>query len=146
MAGDKKIKMKILFICKYNAFRSRVAEEYFRKINSNKKKVRVMNSKGIIMGGDSDNVQRGEAKKLLGVNIAKRKPFPLTIADLREADRIIVVANDIPKIIFNFSLAPIMKKVVIWRIRDEQKKNRKNISKIILAIKRKVDKLNKRLS
>ena len=29
--------MKILFICKYNRFRSRVAAAYFKKINKNSK-------------------------------------------------------------------------------------------------------------
>ena len=47
----------------------------------------------------------------------------------------------IPKVIFNYWNAPIMKKVVIWRIKDEQKMNKKNIRKIVLAIKRKVDRL-----
>ncbi len=137
-------KMKILFICKYNAFRSRVAEEYFKKINKNKN-IKVLGSRGLVMGGNSDNVQREISKKHLGINIAKRKPLPLTIKDFKEADKVIVVANDIPKVMFNYQNAPIMKKVIIWKIKDEQRRNRKNIKKIVLAIKRKVDRLNRRL-
>ncbi len=139
----KEIKMKLLFICKYNAFRSRVAEEYLKKINKNGHIS--VKSRGIILGGNSDPQQRGISKKLLGVNIAKRKPMIMSINDMKEADRIIVVANDVPKIIFNYSNAPIMKKVIIWRIKDEQRRNRKNIKRIILLIKKKVDKLNKQL-
>jgi protein-tyrosine-phosphatase len=136
--------VKILFICKYNAFRSRVAEEYFRKINKNRN-VHVLGSRGLIMGGFSDKAQQEVSKKILGININERTPRPLTIKDMKEADKIIVVANDIPKIIFNYWNAPIMKKVVIWKIKDEQKRNKKNIRKIVLAIKRKVDKLNRKL-
>lgn len=136
--------MKILFVCKYNAFRSRVAEEYFRKINKNRK-VKIMGSRGLIMGGDSDPVQRQEAKRLLGINIAKRKPMSLAIKDIIEADRIIVVANDVPRIIFDYMKGLYSRKVVIWRIRDEQKRNRKNIIKIISAIKKKVDRLERKL-
>lgn len=55
--------MKILFICKYNAFRSRIAEEYFKKINKNSK-IQVI-SRGFIMGGNSDNEQREISNKLL---------------------------------------------------------------------------------
>jgi protein-tyrosine-phosphatase len=135
--------MNILFVCKYNAFRSRVAEEYFRKINRNLK-IKTA-SRGLIMGGDSDNEQRRISKKFLDINIAKRKPMPLTLQELIKADKIIVVANDIPKIIFNYQNVNLTKKLVIWKIRDEQKKNAKNIKKIVLKIKKKIDKLNKKL-
>ena len=117
--------MKILFICKYNAFRSRVAEEYFKKINKNSK-IKTL-SRGFIMGGGSDKEQRAISNKVLGINIAKREPIPVKIKELVEADLIVVVANDIPKIMFNFSLAPLQKKVVIWKIKDEQKRNKSNI-------------------
>ena len=84
---------KILFVCKYNAFRSRVAEEYFNKTSSENKSI----SRGIIMGENSDWVQRNIAKSLLGINIAKRKPLPLTFQSMRDADLIVVAANDITK-------------------------------------------------
>ncbi len=135
--------MKILFICKYNAFRSRIAEEYFKKINKNSK-IQVI-SRGFIMGGNSDNEQREISNKLLGINIAKRKPLPIKISELKEADLIIVVANDIPKIMFNYSLAPLYKKLIIWKIKDEQKRNKRNINKIVLSIKERVENLNETL-
>jgi len=134
--------MKLLFICKYNAFRSRVAEEYFNKINRNKKIKTI--SRGLIMSGGSDKEQRQIAKDLLGINIAKRNPLPLRLNELIEADKIIVVANDIPEIIFNYSLKPILKKVTIWKIKDEQRRNKKNIKKIVLSIKEKVEELSKK--
>ena len=135
--------MKILFICKYNAFRSRVAEEYFKKINKNKK-IEVI-SRGFIMGGGSDNEQRKISQELLEINIAKREPLPVKIKELVESDLIIVVANDIPKIMFNYSLKNLYKKLIIWKIKDEQKQNKRNINKIILSIKERVENLNETL-
>lgn len=135
--------MKILFICKYNVFRSRVAEEYFKKINKNPR-IRAI-SRGIIMGSASDKEQRQLAKKLLGIDINKRKALPLTMQELNEYDLIIVTADDIPRIIFNHhSLS--LRKVLIWKIRDEQRRNRKNIKTTILLIQKKVDELNKILN
>jgi len=132
--------MKIIFICKYNAFRSRVAEEYFNKINKNKK-IKVI-SRGIIMGGDSDNEQRQISNKLLGINIAKRKPLPITLPELIESDLIIVVANDVPKVIFDYQNVNLQKKLIIWKIKDEQKRNKSNINNIVLKIKERVENLN----
>jgi protein-tyrosine-phosphatase len=132
--------MKIIFICKYNAFRSRVAEEYFNKINKNKK-IKVI-SRGLIMGGNSDNEQRQISNKLLGINIAKRKPLPITLPELIESDLIIVVANDVPKVIFDYQNVNLQKKLIIWKIKDEQKRNKSNINNIVLKIKERVENLN----
>lgn len=71
--------------------------------------------------------------------------MPLKLQELLEADLIVVTANDIPRIIFNFSLVDLQKKVIIWKIKDEQKRNKENIKRIILAIKDKVEELNRRL-
>ena len=135
--------MKILFICKYNAFRSRIAEEYFKRINKNNKIQAI--SRGFIMDGKADNEQRRLAKNILGINIAKRNPLPIKVQDLIGADLIVVVANDIPKIMFNYGLVSLKNKIIFWNVKDEQKRNKKNIKKIIFTIKKKVDKLNRKL-
>lgn len=136
--------MKILFICKYNAFRSRVSEEYFNKINKNKK-IEVI-SRGLIMGVSPGKEHVQMSKKLLGVDLLKRKPLPLTFQDLASSDIIFVSADDIPKIIFNHRKIKNKKKIIFWRIKDEQKGNERNIKHIILNIKKEVDELNKQLS
>lgn len=135
--------MKLLFICKYNAFRSRIAEEYFNKIN--KSPSIKAKSRGLIGGVESGLEQRQIAKELLGINIVNREPLQISGRDLEEADKIIVVANDVPKIIFNYRGGVLFKKIVFWKIRDEQKRNKKNIKRIILGIRNKVDELNKEL-
>jgi protein-tyrosine-phosphatase len=131
--------MKILFICKHNVFRSRIAEEYFKKINCNKK-IEVI-SRGIVMGGHSDKEQREIPKQLLGIDIDKRKPVPLTKQDLENSDKIIVVANDIPRRVFDYQMMYIQDKVFIWKIKDEQLQNKKNIKQTTFEIKKRVDKL-----
>lgn len=133
--------MKILFLCKYNAFRSRVAESYFNRINKNKRNNAI--SRGFIMGGASDDVQRGVAKEF-GLDI-KGTPKPVTLKELKDADRIIVVANDIPKIMFDYQLVDLRKKLEFWKIKDEQRKNQRNVEKIVKAIIKKVEKLVKEI-
>jgi protein-tyrosine-phosphatase len=140
---NKEEKMKILFICKYNAFRSRITEEYFKKINKNKKIQAI--SRGFIMDGNADNEQVKLAKNILGINIAKRKPLPITLQDLIKADLIIVVANDVPKIMFNYGLISLKNKIIFWKVKDEQKRNKKNIKNIIFQIKERVENLNETL-
>lgn len=132
---------KIIFICKYNAFRSRVAEEYFKKVNKNKN-VEII-SRGLIVGGKPSSMQVKLAKEILGINIANKKSKPIDVMKLINSDKIIIVANDIPRIIFNYPL--IKDKVIIWKIKDELYNNRENIKRIILSIKKKVDKLNQEL-
>lgn len=97
------------------------------------------------MGGESDMTQRGITKELLGIDIAKRKSLPITIDDLVKSDLIIVAANDIPKMMFNYKSGILMKKVKIWKIKDEQFQRKGNIKRTILTIKRKVEKLNEQL-
>ena len=133
--------MKILFICKYNAFRSKVAEAYFNKINKNKK-IKAF-SRGFIMGGNADKSQKKVAKKL-GAEI-KGPKRGISLRDLISADKIIVVANDVPKIMFDYQLAPIKEKVTRWRIKDEQKQNQKNLEKIVKKIIKKVERLVNKL-
>ena len=136
-----KQEMKIIFLCKYNAFRSKVAESYFNRINKNKKVKAI--SRGFIMGGNADVVQRKVAKRF-GTEI-KGKPKSITLNELEEADKIIVVAGDIPKIMFDYQLSPLIKKVEFWGIKDEQKKNQRNVEKIVNRIIKKVNRLVKRM-
>jgi len=93
------------------------------------------------MGGEGDKEQKDIPKKMIGADITKRKPMALTLQDLKKSDLIVVVADDIPKIIFNYQLIPIKNKVRIWNIKDEQKRNTRNIKGIVLIIKSKVDNL-----
>ena len=138
--------MKILFLCKYNAFRSKVAEAYFNKINKDKKNTAI--SRGFIIGGKADKSQRKIARKF-GAEI-KGTQKCASLQDLIKADKIIVVANDVPEIMLNYQLVDLRKKVIRWKIKDEQKENEKNLEKIVKKIIKKVEKfvnnINKRKS
>lgn len=91
------------------------------------------------MGGKPDKTQIKFAKKF-GAEI-KGKQNPVSLKDLKDAYKIIVVANDIPKIMFNYQLVDFNKKMEIWGVKDEQKQNPKNAEKIVKKIIKKVKNL-----
>jgi protein-tyrosine-phosphatase len=137
---------KILFVCKHNLFRSKIAEIYFRKIN---KQAEFQASSAGVIKGDLLNknqlraldLQKLVAKKF-GINI-KRNPRGLSTKLLKNQDLIIIVANDVPKVIFNNK--SYIKKVVFWKIFDINKGTKEEIENIIKLIIKKVDELVKNL-
>ena len=133
--------MKILFICKYGRFRSRVAEAYFKKMNKNKN-IKATN-RGLIEGFLPLDKYQVKMAKRLGIDI-RGKPKTLSMDMLKEQDKIIVIAEDIPKTIFNYKWYK--DKVVFWRIKDvfEGIDNKGN-ERITKSIFKKVDALIKKL-
>lgn len=127
--------MNILFVCKHNRFRSRVAEAYFNKVNKNKK----MNAKacGLIQDYSPLDKTEVEVAKQFGINI-KGKPMGISSRLLNWQDCIIVVANDIKSTILDENRR-FGKKVIYWQIPDENNGNRKNIEKIIKQITTKIN-------
>ncbi len=138
--------MNILFVCKHNVFRSKVAEAYFNKINKNAN-IKVK-SAGIILGiGINKKQKQGvkaqrEVANEFGIKV-KGKPKPLTVELLRKQDLIIITADNIPSSIFNN--AEYIKKLVVWKIPDEQFANKENIKRAIKLIIIKANKLIKQL-
>jgi len=133
-------KINILFICKYNVFRSRVAEAYFNKINKNPNII--AKSAGLIPG-DEMNEMRMEAVKSCGIQL-NGSSKGLNIDLLRWQNVIVIVANNVPPLIFKRN-KECGKKLIVWRIKDTQDREGGDISKITGKIKKKVDKLNKKL-
>lgn len=130
-------KMKILFVCKYNRFRSRVAEAYFNKINKNPRNK--AKSGGIIVGSYPLDKKEVAIAKELGI-ILKGKPEPITTEKLIWQDVVIIVADNVPKKIFKFNRKKFGKKVIVWRIPDiKNGENGQRIREIIQMIKKKVD-------
>ena len=133
--------MKILFICKHNIFRSRVAEEYLKKISNHE-----VSSAGLIEGDGTPKNQKGAALEF-GLNISFR-PRTLSIDLLRKQDLVIVIASDIPKKIFENPLYNLNKKILFWKIDDVNNlfnPSKENSRQIIIKIIKKVDRLNKKL-
>ena len=133
------MKINILFICRHNRFRSKVAEAYFNKINKNKN-VKVK-SAGIFIGNPLDKTQTIIAKKF-GIKL-KSKPQGISTKLLKWTGLIIVITDDFPKGLFNY--ANHKNKVIVWKIKDELKGNKKNTEKIITKIMEKVNKLVREL-
>jgi protein-tyrosine-phosphatase len=135
--------INVLFVCKYNIFRSKVAQAYFEKINKNKNII--IKSAGIFPGGKQDPNLIKLCKEF-GLEL-KGKPQGVNIKLLKWANIIIIVADDIPKKLFKHQ-REYPKDTVCWKIKDVFKidkdipgKRRKSIRKIM----KKVDKLNGRL-
>lgn len=139
--------MKILFICKHNVFRSKVAETYFNKINKNKK-IKAY-SGGIIKADKLNKVENKlkETQRIIAKEnglIIKQNSNSLKISLLRQQDIIVILEKDFPKSIFNnkFYLKPTLK-LIKWDIEDvgKEKNNEIIISKSIKKIMKKVEKL-----
>jgi len=143
--------MNILFICKHNVFRSKVAEAYFKKVNQNKG-INV-ESAGIIKADVVSEVEKKlinfqkKTAKEFGINI-KNDSMPLSVSLLKKQDIIFIVADDISKKIFNskFYLKPKLK-IIVWDIPDVKgnKNDKFLIKESIKTIMKKVDKLMEEL-
>jgi protein-tyrosine-phosphatase len=123
-------------------FRSRIAEAYFNKINKNKK-IKAQ-SAGIIKGVVSNSTNKFQFKiaKKLGINVTG-KPKGLSVEFLKKMDLVIVVANDIPKSLFDYE--KYNGKIIFWDIKDVRAKKPKKIETTIKQIIKKVDSLVKAL-
>ena len=136
--------MKILFICKYNRFRSKVAEKYFERVNKNPR-IKIKTA-GIIEVNRSLDVAEKKRniylKKTFGF-VLEAKSVSINVRSLLWADKIIVVADDVPKKLFDSKKWK--DKVEVWKVQDEEADDKRNINKIVKAIMKKVDLLNKKL-
>ena len=133
--------MKILFVCKHNRFRSKVAEALFRKYNKNKK----IKVKSAGINPDYIPVAKNVIKVLreFGVKGINRKPQRINEKLIKKSDLIVLVANNIQKKYLGDLKG---KKVIIWKISDTSQDNYKGILKIVNNIDNRVKRLVKRLS
>lgn len=106
--------IRILFVCRYNRFRSKVAEAYFKKINKNKS-IEVK-SAGLIEGSPRKEI---EELKQFEINV-KGKPHGLTSKLMAWQNITVVVADNVPPAVFNKN-KKYGKKVIVWKIEDAEK-------------------------
>lgn len=134
--------MNVLFVCKYNRFRSRIAEVYFNKVYKNHK----AKSTGLIGGGYPLDAIPVKTAKEMGFDI-EGKIHPLSIPLLKWADLVVVVASDVPLSLFNhvFKVKPSDMKVISWNIPDDYTHKPEATRNLIRIIMKKVDNLNKEL-
>ena len=134
---------KILFVCKHNRFRSRVAEAYFNKIKPRKNIV--TRGGGLIVGTYPLDKTELIATRKLGLDI-DGKPQALTMEKIIWADLTIIVADDIPSFLFDHYRANYKKKIIIWKIKDiKPSQGVKDAEVIIKQIMSKVDRFVKSL-
>jgi protein-tyrosine-phosphatase len=139
MKGGKMNKLNILFVCKYNRFRSRIAEAYFNKVNRDKK-IRAK-SGGIMVGAYPLDKQEVSIAKKFGI-LLKGKPEPVTTEKLIWQDIIIIVADNVPKYLFDFNENRYKKKTIVWKIPDiKHGESTEQIKRIIKMIIKRVDEL-----
>lgn len=127
--------MKILFICKHNKFRSKVAESYFNKIN---KKISAR-SGGLILGKPihekTIQICEKEGIKLQG------RPRGVSDSLLEKQDLIVIVADNVPPSLFS----RYKDKLRVWEVKDADAFDEKEIADRIRVIKMKVEELVKEL-
>jgi len=122
---------KILFVCKHNRFRSKIAEAYFNKINRNKN-IKAY-SAGIFKGIPVNRKVISIGKKL-GITINK-KTNGLQEALIYKIDIVVIVADNVPASIFKNKV----KKVLVWKISDSQNTEGKSVEEIVSKIIKKVE-------
>ena len=136
--------MNILFICKYNRFRSKVAEVYFKKINKNKN-IKIKSAGIIKINKSLDSLEKKRNIYLLkkfGFKL-KARTKNVSVDLLLWADKIIIVADDVPKRLFDSKKWK--NKLEFWKVADENADKKPNIDKSVKTIINKTDKLVKKL-
>ena len=130
--------MKILFVCKHNRLRSKVAEAYFNKINKNK---RIRAASAGIFSGLSVPKNVIKINKKSGINI-KKESRGLNEKEIFKVDLLIIVANDVPASLFKSKV----KNIIIWKIPDiKSQSDKRGIERTSRLIIKKVDSLVKKL-
>ncbi len=129
--------MNILFICRYNRFRSVLAEGFFNKYNKDKK-LRAK-SAGLIKGYAIDKNTRKLVRKL-EIKI-KKKPDGLTTKVLNWQDLLVIIADDVP--MSTFKNKRYIKKIKLLKVRDAFNNN--DGDKVAEDVEKKVKQLIKEL-
>ena len=126
--------MNILFVCKYNRFRSKVAEVFFNFYNRNKK------HKVKSRGTEPDYIPVAESvKKVLkefGIKNIDKKPRKLSRKAITWADLIIITADNV-----DLDLKPKNKKILKWEISDTSQSNVNGIKVRAKNIEKRIKKL-----
>jgi len=140
-------KVNIMFLCRHNMFRSRLAEAYFNKINKNPNIEAC--SRGLIAGWTPlIKEQREEALKL-GIDLYGN-PKTMSIREIQNQDIIVIVADDFPMEALNHVVYHMDKKRLIrWDIKDDvdtgKGQDSENISNIIKQLMKKIEEFVKEL-
>lgn len=132
----KETKKNILFVCKWNRFRSRIAEAFFKKYNKNSK--HEAKSAGVVRGHLPLDKPEVIGAKEFGIEL-KGIPRGLTSELMRWQDIIIIVADNVPVILFSDNKKH-GKKTILWKIKDNKYGKPKEVRGVIKKIEIRVKK------
>ena len=126
--------MKILFICKHNRFRSKVAEVIFNKLNKNKENKTESYGLGFQNYYVAENVVKVMREK--GYEI-KGRPRKLKKDKINNYDLLVIVADNVDKKEFDGFKGRLIK----WEIPDCNASEIEKIKEIVNGIEIKIKKL-----
>ena len=130
--------MKILFVCKHNRFRSKVAEAFFNKLNTNQDWK--AESAGEVFNDKETPENVIKVLKEFKVEVNHKKPRQINQNLIEKFDLIIVVADNV-----DLSDKVNGKKLVVWKISDTPEEDVKGILKRVEKIEHKVKELLRNL-
>ena len=125
--------MKVLFVCVENAGRSQMAEAFAKHYGKGK----VEATSAGTMPSSEVNPVVVQVMKEKGIDISKNKPKLINNQMVQEADIVIVMGCD-PQ---GFCPAPLLEKVVDWKLEDPKGKAIEKVREIRDEIERRVKKL-----
>lgn len=127
--------MNILFVCKHNRFRSKVAEVIFRKLNKNNNAE--VKSAGVqidlLRPYVCENVKKVMREK--GYEIVNEQARMINDTDLEWADKIIIVANNVDPRLFK---ARSRARVEVWKISDADEQDYEKIKRLVGKIEKSI--------
>jgi protein-tyrosine-phosphatase len=124
---------KILFVCVENAGRSQIAEAFAKYYG--KGKIEAI-SAGTMPSTEVNSIVV-QVMREKGIDISKNKPQLVNTQMVQEADAIIVMGCDAQ----GFCPAPLLNKVVDWKLEDPKGKPLEKVREIRDEIERRVKKL-----
>jgi|SRR3989338_6129581 len=126
--------MNVLFICKYNRFRSKIAESIFNSINYNKEIE--AKSAGIVIDYKRRFIARNTVNGLevtgYKLKVDNNKPVRISEELTNWADKIVIVADDVSLDLFPKG------KTEVWEVQDVQEDDLEKIKKTVKDIEKRV--------
>ncbi len=133
------MKKKILFVCRHNRFRSKVAEAFFIKFSKGKFEVKSM---GLKKDLTHDYVAKSVHDALMDKKVQVKDENAREISEelIDWADKIVIVADNVPLDIFP------KEKTEVWKISDCSEYDIDCVNRTVGEIEEKVKEFAKRLN
>jgi protein-tyrosine-phosphatase len=134
--------MKVLFACKHNRFRSKVAEAVFNKLIVEKDKGGGAVSGGLLLDEKRPYVEQSVKDVLSGkgLEVVSDKPRQLTLRGIEGFDKIVFLGDGVKESLFCDRA-----EVEIWEIEDTGAGDIEKIGEIVRKIEEKVGDLVERI-